>query len=116
MDCINLIERELVEEKRQKAELEGRLAQMAAATEALSLGGLKEHLDVIPHPGRHLVEPAWPSEFDGDRSKGCAFLNSCLLYLGFCSKDFPDNQARILWTLSFLKSGRAAVFATRVYA
>lgn len=112
VDCINLIERELVEEKWQKAELEGRLAQMAVAIEALSLGGLEECLDAIPRPGRRSVEPAQPSEFDGDRSKGRAFLNSCLLYLSFCSKDFPDDQARILWMLSFLKSGRAAVFAT----
>jgi hypothetical protein len=33
---------------------------------------------------RHAAEPTKPSEFDGDWGKGCAFLNSCLLYLHAC--------------------------------
>jgi hypothetical protein len=71
----------------------------------------------IPAPTmRWVAEPAKPSEFDGDWGKGCAFLNSCLLYLCACRVDFADDQTKILWVLSFMKSGRAAVFAAGVFA
>ena len=60
------------------------------------------------------IKPATPSEFDGDRSKGRAFLNSCNLYVALRSSDFHDEQVRIFWTLSYMKAGRAATFADRV--
>jgi hypothetical protein len=62
------------------------------------------------------AEPAKPSEFNGDREKGCTFFNSCLLYLHACRVDFTDDQTKILWVLSFMKSGWAAVFADRAFA
>ena len=63
-----------------------------------------------------LAKPAKPSEYDGDRANGCTFFNSCTLYLGLCANEFRDDQAQILWTLSFMKMGRAATFASRVFA
>jgi len=30
----------------------------------------------------HQLKPVTPSEFTGDHTKGCAFLNSCNLYIG----------------------------------
>jgi hypothetical protein len=54
-----------------------------------------------------------PDNFDGDRSKGHAFLTSCELYLSLTGLDYPDEQSRIHWALSFFKSGRAATFAER---
>jgi hypothetical protein len=78
--------------------------------------GPGEPEDKPPRMPKRMIEPAKPSEFDGDRTKGHTFLNSCLLYLGFCIKDFHDDQARILWMLSFMKAGRAAVFTARIFA
>jgi hypothetical protein len=46
-----------------------------------------------------------PDNFDGDRSKGYAFLTSCELYLSLTGPDYPDEQAYIHWALSFFKSG-----------
>ena len=60
------------------------------------------------------IKPATPSEFDGDRSKGRAFLNSCNLYVNLRLSEFRDDQVRIFWTLSYMKTGRAATFADRV--
>jgi hypothetical protein len=60
------------------------------------------------------IKPANPDNFDGDRSKGHAFLTSCELYLLLTGADYPDEQARIHWALSFFKSGRAAMFAERI--
>ena len=62
-----------------------------------------------------MAEPAKPSEFDGDRANGRSFLQSCTLYLGVCASDFPDEQSQILWAMSYMKTGRAATFATRAF-
>jgi hypothetical protein len=57
------------------------------------------------------IKLASPDNFDGDRSKGRAFLTSCELYLLLAGLDYPDEQSRIHWALSFFKSGRAATFS-----
>jgi hypothetical protein len=57
------------------------------------------------------IKPASPDNFDGDRSKGRAFLTSCELYLSLTGLDYPDKQSCIHWALSFFKSGHVATFA-----
>jgi hypothetical protein len=59
------------------------------------------------------IKPANPDNFNGDRSKGHAFLTSCELYLSPTGVDYPDEQAHIHRALSFFKSGCAATFAER---
>ena len=59
------------------------------------------------------LKPGTPSDFDGERTKGRAFLNSCELYFAMCASEFCDDQAKVFWMLSYMKSGRAAVFADR---
>ena len=44
--------------------------------------------------------PAVPPDFDGDCSKGMAFLNSCQIYTHLCPKEFDDEQTKILWAMS----------------
>jgi hypothetical protein len=56
-------------------------------------------------------QAASPDNFDGDRSKGRTFLTSCELYLSLTGLDYPDEQSRIHWALSFFKSRHAATFA-----
>ena len=63
-----------------------------------------------------LAKPVKPSKYDGNHANGRTFFNSCTLYLGLCANKFWDNQAQILWTLSFMKMGRAATFASQVFA
>src|ERR1700720_1577769 len=60
------------------------------------------------------LTPATPSEFDGDWLTGRAFLNSCRLYISLCDEQFRVEQAQIQWALSFMKSGRAALYANRI--
>jgi Retrotransposon gag protein/Zinc knuckle len=67
----------------------------------------------VREPSRGL-KPATPNDFDGDRLKGRAFLNSCRLYISLCESQFRDDQAMIHWALSFMKSGRAALYANRI--
>ena len=58
--------------------------------------------------GSHRLKPASPSEFFGERSKGCAFLNSCDLYIRLAPTQFADDSSKIYWVLSFMKGDRAA--------
>jgi hypothetical protein len=52
-----------------------------------------------------------PSNFDGDRAQGRAFLTSCELYISLTASDFVDEQVHIHWALSYFKGGCAASFA-----
>jgi hypothetical protein len=56
------------------------------------------------------IEPCAPNDFDGDQSKGRAFLTSCEIYTSLTASDFPDDQTQIHWALSYFKTGCAANF------
>jgi|HubBroStandDraft_3_1064219.scaffolds.fasta_scaffold10482_2 hypothetical protein len=66
-----------------------------------------------PPVARNRLKPGAPPSFDGDRAKGRAFMNSCVLYQSLCAAEFQDDQAKIHWVLSYMKSDRAATFADR---
>jgi len=68
-----------------------------------------------PAPASRGLRPALPSEFDGDRSKGMEFLYSCRTYIRLRPDSFPDDQTKIVWALSYMKAGRAAKWAARVF-
>lgn len=63
---------------------------------------------------RNHLRPSAPSEFDGECSHGCAFINTCLLYFALCPEQFPDDACKIHWALTFFKSGRASSWAAQV--
>jgi hypothetical protein len=60
------------------------------------------------------VNPGAPSNFDGDRAQGRAFLTSCELYISLSQSDFVEDQVRIHWALSYFKGGCAATFAEHI--
>jgi hypothetical protein len=64
------------------------------------------------HPSR--VNPGAPSNFDGDRVQGRAFLTSCELYILLSQSDFVEDQVRIHWALSYFKGGCAVTFTEHV--
>jgi hypothetical protein len=65
-----------------------------------------------PPPTTHSQpKAATPDAFDGDRTKGRNFLTTCQLYLSLRQSEFSNDQQRIHWMLSYMKSGRAATFA-----
>jgi hypothetical protein len=63
-------------------------------------------------PAKNRLCPGLPSDFNGNRAKGHDFLKSCSLYMNLCSSDFADDQAKILWVLSYMKSRCASNFAS----
>lgn len=62
-------------------------------------------------PSAPPLKPTTPNDFDGTRDKGRAFLNSCELYMSLVPQQFSDDQTRIGWALSYMKSGHASLFA-----
>ena len=56
--------------------------------------------------------PALLSKLNGEHSKGMAFLYSCQTYIYLHPDSFSDDQAKITWALSYMKSGRAVKWAT----
>ena len=66
-------------------------------------------------PKTRKAKPASPPEFDGERTKGLAFLNSCQTYIRLCPEEFQDKQAEILWAMSYMKAGRAAKWTARIF-
>jgi hypothetical protein len=65
-------------------------------------------------PMKNRLRPGLPSDFDENRAQERDFLKSCSLYMSLCSSDFVDDQAKILWVLSYMKSGRASDFASEL--
>ena len=63
----------------------------------------------------HGLKLALPSEFDGDCNKGMAFLNSCQVYIRLCPNSFMDEQAKIVWAMSYMKAGRPAKWSAHVF-
>jgi len=63
----------------------------------------------------HGIKLALLLEFDGDRTKGMAFLNSCQVYICLCLNSFMDKQAKIVWAMSYMKAGRAAKWSAHVF-
>ena len=61
------------------------------------------------------LKPALLLEFDRDRTKGMAFLNSCQVYIHLCPNSFTDKQAKIVWAMSYMKAGQAAKWPTHVF-
>ena len=56
-----------------------------------------------------------PLDFGGERHNGCAFLNSCSLYIRLAPEQFHNEEERILWAFMFFKSGRAAKWSENMF-
>jgi len=56
-----------------------------------------------------------PPDFGGECHNGRAFLNSCSLYICLALEQFHDEEEKILWALTFFKSGHAAKWSENVF-
>ena len=64
---------------------------------------------------KNFLKPSAPSEFDGNRSAGKTFLISCRTYIRLCPESFKDDTTKIIWAMSYMKSGRASRWAAREF-
>jgi len=118
-DRVSVLEREVARLQAREAETDSRFAQILETMTRLSQPILKSETpaEVTPTltPKSRTVRPATPPDFNGDRAKGLAFLNSCQTYLRLCPKEFPDEQTKIVWAMSYMKTGRAQKWTARVF-
>jgi len=56
-----------------------------------------------------------PPDFSGECHNGCAFLNSCSLYIHLAPEKFHDKQEKILWALMFFKGGRTVKWSENMF-
>jgi len=56
-----------------------------------------------------------PPDFSGECHNGCAFLNSCSLYIHLAPEKFHDEQEKILWALMFFKGGRTTKWSENMF-
>ena len=68
----------------------------------------------VPHVKLDL-KPSPPPNFDGDRHRGKGFINACQAYFRLRPDQFPDEQTKIQWAMTYMNQGRAQKWANRVY-
>jgi len=70
-----------------------------------------------PAPTARRMRPklSCPPDFGGERHNSRAFLNSCSLYIRLAPEQFHDEEERILWALTFFKSGCAVKWSENVF-
>jgi hypothetical protein len=56
-----------------------------------------------------------PPNLNGDRHKGKGFINACQVYFHLCPDQFPDEQMKIQWAMTYMNHGRAQKWANCVY-
>jgi hypothetical protein len=52
---------------------------------------------------------------DGDRQKGKGFINTCQVYFRLRPDQFPDEQTKIQWAMTYMNQGRAQKWANCIY-
>ena len=73
----------------------------------------KQHEHSVDMHRSRYAKPATPNDFLGDCTKGHAFINSCELYMALAPHQFTDDNAKIMWAFSFMKTDQAARFTAR---
>jgi len=56
-----------------------------------------------------------PLDFGRECHNSCAFLNSYSLYIHLAPEQFHNKKERILWALTFFKSGYAAKWSKNMF-
>jgi len=61
------------------------------------------------------LKPSPPPNFNGDRHRGKGFINACQAYFCLRPDQFPDEQTKIQWAMTYMNQGRAQKWANRIY-
>jgi hypothetical protein len=64
---------------------------------------------------RSELKPALPPKYDGDRQHGQAFINACQAFFRLRPDQFPEEQIKIQWAMTYMSQGRAQKWVNRIY-
>jgi hypothetical protein len=90
-----------------------RIGQLETVVTHIQSEGIKVTPTAPAPTPRSTLKSAPPPDFDGERARARAFLNACLLSFRTVPEDFPTDEKKIGWVLSYMKSGRALSFQQR---
>ena len=116
---MSTMEQAMADMRARQAEIDIQFEQILTAVARLSL--LTQPLEstnipkVCPEPPPSRACPMTPPDFNRDRNRGMAFLNSCQTYIRLCPSEFPDEQTKIAWAMSYMKSGHAQRWTARIF-
>ncbi|KAG6882174.1 hypothetical protein C0993_011695 [Termitomyces sp. T159_Od127] len=71
-------------------------------------------LGVPVGPWVQLLHLALLDTYDGDRTSGERFLQSCLTYIHLSGDAFDSDALKIAWVLSYMKAGWASTYALHI--
>ncbi|KAG6875710.1 hypothetical protein C0993_007862 [Termitomyces sp. T159_Od127] len=66
-------------------------------------------------PQAQLPRSALLDTYNGDRTSGEHFLQSCLTYIHLSGNAFDSDALKIAWMLSYMKAGWASTYALHVF-
>ena len=117
-DRVSTLEQTVAKLQAKDIENQNKLGLIFAAITWLTQNTPNAPTPILPpsadSPKTRTACPAAP-DFDGDRTKGTAFLNSCQTYIQLCPKEFPDDQVKIVWAMSYMKSGYAQKWTAHIF-
>jgi len=61
------------------------------------------------------LKPALPPKYDGNRQHGQAFINACQAFFRLRPDQFPEEQTKIQWAMTYMSQGRAQRWVNRIY-
>ena len=64
---------------------------------------------------RSELRPALPPKYDGNRQHGQAFINACQSFFQLQPDQFPEEQIKIQWAMTYMSQGRAQKWVNRIY-
>jgi len=66
-------------------------------------------------PFQSQLRPALPQPYDGSRTSGKNFIHACQAYFRLRLDQFPDDQTKVQWAMTYMSEGRAQKWVTRIY-
>jgi hypothetical protein len=61
------------------------------------------------------LKPSLPPNFNSDRHRGKGFINACQAYFRLRPDQFPDEQTKIQWAMTYMNQGRAQKWVNHIY-
>jgi len=129
MDCVRAIEATMEEMKSQHEATHQLLQDILTRLGPAQAQNVQDPLPTRPACGsptpsipassagqkKLALKPSFPPDFSGDQAAGKAFLTSCRTYIRLCPEAFEDDLTKIIWAMSYMKTGRANRWATHEF-
>jgi hypothetical protein len=94
------------------------LKSMSDTLALLTRSVLVKQSNPVPHLTtnfRSELKPALPPKYDGNRQHGQAFIDACQAFFRLRPDQFPGEQIKIQWAMTYMSQGQAQKWVNRIY-